>query len=284
MGKLAHSVQHGIFLMTHAITILGCGYVGKAIAHHWQQAGFTITATTTRPERLPELKAVSDRAVVLRGDNAATLRDLLQDQHTLLVAVGAKGMDYKTTYLQTAQTLAYVLPKTSVQQVIYTSTYSVYGNQQGEWVDETMTLHPTAERTQILHHTEQTILQLPTARACVFRLGGIYGPGRELAKIYGRMAGQTRAGAGQEWANWIHLDDIVGAIAFAQAQGLSGIYNLVQDEIIPVRDLVQQVCDRHNLAPVQWDTSQPSTRPTNVRCKTQKLKAAGYTFTHPTFW
>ncbi len=270
--------------MIQAIAILGCGYVGTAIAHHWQQAGFTVTATTTRAERLPALKAVSDRALVVRGDNAAALQTLLQDQHTLLVAVGAKGMDYRSTYLQTAQTLALVLPKTHVQQVIYTSTYSVYGNQQGQWVDETTAIQPATERTYILHETEHTILNLPTVRACVLRLGGIYGPGRELAKIYGRMAGTTRPGAGQEWSNWIHLEDIVGAIAFAQAQGLSGIYNLVQDEIIPVRDLVQQVCDRHGLPPVQWDASQPSTRPTNVRCKTQKLKAAGYTFTHPTFW
>jgi nucleoside-diphosphate-sugar epimerase len=81
----------------------------------------------------------------------------------------------------------------------------------------------------------------------------------------------------------VHLDDIVGAIAHAQSHRLSGLYNLVQDEIPTVRELIDRVCQANHLAPIQWDPSQPSARPYNVRVSNQKLKAAGYEFRHPTF-
>lgn len=75
----------------------------------------------------------------------------------------------------------------------------------------------------------------------------------------------------------------MGAIAFAQTHALSGLYNLVQDEIPTVRELIDRVCRVHQLAPVAWDESQPSARPYNVRVSNQKLKAAGYTFQHGQF-
>ena len=118
----------------------------------------------------------------------------------------------------------------------------------------------------------------------MLRLGGIYGPGRTLERIYRRAAGQTRSGAGTEWANWVHRNDIVGAIEYVRAHALSGIYNLVQDEIPTVKALIAEVCDRYNLDPVQWDPSQPSARPYNARVSNAKIKAAGYKFLHPRFF
>ena len=112
----------------------------------------------------------------------------------------------------------------------------------------------------------------------------IYGPGRTLAKIYGRAAGTTRPGKGDERSNWVHLDDIVGAIDWARRHQLSGLYNLVQDEVPKVRELIDAVCQRHDLEPVQWDETQPSSRFYNARVSNAKLKATGYQFVHPRFW
>jgi nucleoside-diphosphate-sugar epimerase len=105
-----------------------------------------------------------------------------------------------------------------------------------------------------------------------------------LERIYSRAAGQTRPGNGGEWANWIHRSDIVGAIEFARSHSLSGIYNLVQDEIPTVKELIAEVCDLYSLAPVQWDPSQPSARPYNAKVSNAKIKAAGYQFVHPRFF
>lgn len=190
----------------------------------------TVTATTTTVERLEELQTLADYAVVVNGNDDAAVRSLLENQQVLLLSVGAPNSNaYEETYLNTAKTLVAALKESSVQQVIYTGSYAVYGDRGGEWVDETTPVIPINPKAEILAETEQVLLSAAhdSLKVCVLRLGGIYGSGRELIKIFGRSAGGVRAGTGAEASNWIHIDDIVGAIAFAQQQNLSGIYNLV---------------------------------------------------------
>ncbi|NEQ52133.1 MAG: SDR family oxidoreductase [Leptolyngbya sp. SIO3F4] len=266
-------------------TIIGCGYVGKEVARLWQQQGLTVTATTTSPERVEELQTVADRVQVLRGNDPGALQDCLVDQELVLVCVGSKGRaSYEETYLGTARTLAEVLPQTQVQRLIYTSTSSVYGQHHGAVVTEETPVNPITPNGEIIAKTERTLLGLSGLKVCVLRLGGIYGPGRTLERIYGRVAGQTRPGKGDEAANWAHRNDIVGAIAFAQDHALSGIYNVVQDEIPTVKELIDQVCQRHGLAAVHWDPTQPSKRSYSARVSNAKIKAAGYQFVHPRFF
>ena len=269
------------------VAIVGCGYVGTAIAQRWQSQGFTVLATTTRVERVSELSLVADRVEVVHGSDAARLQAILADQQIVLLCVGAKrGVDYADTYLKTAQTLAQILPETAVEQLIYTSTYSVYGQHHGVWVTEEMPAAPATENGKVIAATEQTLLDAttPHRRVCILRLGGIYGPGRTLERIYSRAAGTTKPGTGDEGSNWVHLDDIVGAIDWVRQHHLSGIYNLVQDEVLTVRGLIDAVCQRYNLDPVQWDETKPSDRLYNVRVSNAKLKRTGYQFVHPTFW
>ena len=266
-------------------TIVGGGYVGKEVARLWQQQGLTVTVTTTRPERIDELQTVADRVRVLTGTDIEALQDCLADQQVVLVCVGSKrGANYRETYLGTAKTLAMVLPNTQVQQLIYTSTSSVYGQQRSAVVTEETPVQPVTENGDAIAQTERTLLELLGLRVCVLRLGGIYGPGRTLAKIYSRAAGQTRPGTGDAIANWVHLSDIVGAIEFGRQHNLSGIYNLVQDETPTVRQLIDTVCQRYDLAPVRWDPSQPSARSHRARVSNAKIKAAGYQFRHPHFF
>ncbi len=266
-------------------TIVGCGYVGKEVARRWQQQGLTVTATTTRPERVEELQTVADRVRVLKGRDSGALQDCLTDQQVVLVCVGSKrGANYEETYLGTAKTLAEVLPNTQVQQLIYTSTYSVYGQHHGAVVTEETSVMPATANGEVIAETERTLLGLTGFRVCVLRLGGIYGPGRTLERIYSRAAGQTRPGTGGEWANWVHRNDIVEAIEFARSHSLTGIYNLVQDEIPTVKELIDAVCDRYTLSPVHWDPSQPSARLYNAKVSNAKIKAAGYRFVHPHFF
>lgn len=267
--------------------ILGCGYVGTAVARRWSALGIQVTVTTTTPERVNDLQGVADRVKVVRGNDPAAVGDLLVNQHLLLIAVaGGRKAGYEAVYLNTAKTVIDTLGQApALRQIIYTSSFSVYGDHQGQWVTETDLIQPATDNTKTLADTEQTLLAAatPTCPVCVLRLGGIYGPNRELDKIYSRAAGSTRPGTGKEGSNWIHLDDIVGAIDFARQHCLDGIYNVVQDEIPTSRDLIDRVCQVHQLPPVTWDPSRPSERPHNVRVSNQKLKAAGYQFQHPVF-
>ena len=267
--------------------IIGCGYVGKTVARLWQSKGFDVLVTTTSPERIEELSKVSNRVAVLKGTEEQKIEAAIADRDIVLLCVGSKrGANYRETYLGTAQTVASVLPRTSAQQLIYTSTCSIYGQNTGAWITESMPPNPSTENGQIIEATEQTLLEAasPQLKVCILRLGGIYGPGRTVEDIYSRIAGKTMPGAGEEAANWVHLLDIIGAIDWAQMQQLSGIYNVVQDEILTRKELIQKVCDRQNLLPVHWDGDPNAGRGRNVRLSNQKLKDTGFEFEHPTFW
>ncbi|MEI2583127.1 SDR family oxidoreductase [Scytonema sp. PRP1] len=268
------------------VAIIGCGYVGCAVAQFWQQKmTFVVTATTTTPERVPELQTVAQQVVVVQGNDSDLLKSVLRNQDVVLLSIGAKSADvYEETYLHTAQTLASVLKQIpSVQQLIYTGSYAVYGDRNGAWVDEESLIAPAHQNGQILSDTEQVLLSASSEnlRVCILRLGGIYGPGRELVKIFGRYAGTTRPGNGKDTTNWIHLDDIIGGIRFARRNRLQGIYNLVDDAHLTTGELLDRVCETHNLPKVKWDSSQESKRPYNAKVSNKKIKDAGYKLIHP---
>lgn len=268
------------------VAIIGCGYVGCAVAQFWQEKmTFVVTATTTTPERVPELQTVAQQVVVVQGNDSDLLKSVLRNQDVVLLSIGAKSADvYEETYLHTAQTLASVLKQIpSVQQLIYTGSYAVYGDRNGAWVDEESLIAPAHQNGQILSDTEQVLLSASSEnlRVCILRLGGIYGPGRELVKIFGRYAGTTRPGNGKDTTNWIHLDDIIGGIKFARRNRLQGIYNLVDDAHLTTGELLDRVCETHNLPKVKWDSSQESKRPYNAKVSNKKIKDAGYKLIHP---
>jgi nucleoside-diphosphate-sugar epimerase len=245
----------------------------------------TVTATTTTVARLADLQQLADRALVIRGSDAAAMRSLLQDQQVVLLSVGAPNADaYEETYLNTAKNLAAVLKDSpSVQQVIYTGSYAVYGDRGGEWVTETTPIAPTNRKAELLAETEQVLLNAAhdSLKVCVLRLGGIYGPGRELVKIFRRAAGSVRPGTGEDASNWVYLDDIVGAIVFAQQHSLNGIYNLVSTVPPTTKELLDRIFTAHHLPLASWDTTQAGFRPYNARVSNQKLRDAGYEFIYP---
>lgn len=272
------------------ITILGCGYVGSALADYWQEQGHFVTGTTTSWERVASLDQLVSRVVLMKGADAGAVQSLLPGQDTVVVSVaptGSQGADedsYSTTYLSTAENLVKALKQTPrVKQIIYLSSCSVYGDSQGNWVDENAPIVPLERRSQVLYETEQILMQASkeNQKVCIFRLGGIYGPGRELISMYGGLAGMILPGKGDRFINWIHRDDIVGAIEFARLNQLEGIYNLVDDSQLTVKEQIERVCYKYALPSVYWDSSPLSPRRKNVRISNQKLKAAGYQLIHP---
>jgi len=268
------------------VAIIGCGYVGQEVAQYWQQKrSFVVTVTTTTPERVPALQAIAQRVAVVQGNDSEGLKSVLKNQDVVLLSVGAKGVNfYEEAYLHTAQTIVSVLKQMpSVQQLIYTGSYSVYGDRNGAWVDEESPVAPANPSGEIMSETEQVLLSAKSEnlRVCILRLGGIYGPSRELVKIFGRYAGTTRPGKGEDTTNWIHLDDIVSAIEFARDHRLQGIYNLVDDAHLTSRELLGQIFEKHNLPQVTWDSTQKSTRPYNAKVSNQKIKDAGYKLIYP---
>jgi len=270
------------------IAIIGCGYVGQAIAKQWFAADHELTVTTTSADKVKKFTKFAQHVKVLEGNDQDALREICEGQDVILLSVGSKGRteeSYRESYLQTAQNLKAVLQTNStVKQLIYTSSYSVVGNHDGAWVDEETTDQPGHVFAEMLLETESVLQAIATdsLQVCILRLGGIYGEGREILKIFKRTMGQTKPGDGSEYSNWVHLEDIVGGIEFVREKNLGGLFNLVADEPMQRNTMLAKLAAKYNLEPVIWDPSQRSPRAFNVRVSNKKLKSQGFTFKYPT--
>jgi nucleoside-diphosphate-sugar epimerase len=265
--------------------ILGCGYVGSEVARLWHNEGDRVTVTTTTPEKVAQLSSIAHQVAIVEGNDLKAIAEVIKDREIVLLSVAAKRKDtYRQSYLETAKNLVTALQtNNSVKQIIYTGSYAVLGDRKGEWTDETIATNPVTENGQILVETEEILLAVssPKLKVCILRLAGIYGQGRELIKIFRSWAGTTRPGAGDDYTNWIHLEDIVNAIEVARKNQLDGIYNLASDECLTTSEFFQRLFTTHNLPNVTWDTTQKSIRPYNTRLSNQKIKEAGMQFIYP---
>ena len=268
------------------LAIIGCGYVGSRVARLWHEAGNDVTVTTTSPNKITALQTISDRVVILMGNDSDTLQRVISDRDVVLLSIGSKQRTpevYRQTYLETAQNLvAAVKAGTEVKQIIYTGSYGLINDKSGGTINETIAVKPKDEFGEILYRAEQVLLSAANdnLKTCILRLSGIYGEGRELIKIFGRVAGTTRPGSGDRYTNWVHVEDIVRAIDFAKEQQLEGIYNLNSDEMMTIKEFFQRLFEAHNLPPVTWDSSH-SARGNNMKLSNQKIKDAGFELAHP---
>lgn len=267
------------------ILIIGCGYVGSAVADLWHKKGHNLTVTTTTPEKISTLNKIANKIIILKGNDYHALANAVKNKDLILLSLAAKGGQfYEEVHLQTAQNLSKILPfESSVKQLIYTSSYGVIGNKNGDWTDEKSSINPPNENTKILAQTEEILLSLNTSnlKVAVIRLAGIYGKNRELLKIFKNWAGTTRPGNGEEYGNWIHLEDIVNAILLISEKQLEGIYHLVDDTPMKRKILLDKICQKYGLNNINWDLNPQGVRSLNVRLSNQKIKDAGFTFLHP---
>lgn len=117
----------------------------------------------------------------------------------------------------------------------YLSSTGVYGDTQGAWVDESA---PLAGRRSPRIAADRDWAALG---ACIFRLPGIYGPGRSILDRV--AAGQAhRIDLPEQVFSRIHVDDIASAVLAAMAQSRRGIFNIADDEPAPQNALVELAC------------------------------------------
>jgi len=279
------------------IAIIGAAYTGKEAARYLGAQGHTISVTTTNRERVAELESVADRVVVMRGNDRDGMRELLAGQDAVLVTVaggmvekdGKFVMDlelYTETYVGTAQCLVECLDAApDLRQIIFTGSWSVYGNAGGaDQVDEDTPVTPGSPFQQVYADTESILFGAASAtlKVCVYRTGTIYGPNagyvpRELSSQALPLAGQTVPFDGESPATIIHRDDVVKALEFALDNGLSGIYNLVNDISESKSTFMGAIVAAAGREPINWVGH--GTGPKTL--SNQKIKDAGYMFLDP---
>jgi len=212
------------------VLVAGCGYVGTALGVELAGGGDRVFGLRRDPSRLPReiARVAADLA------DPATLRDL-PEVDAVVYAAAANGFSpaaYRAAYVDGLANLLAALPQPP-RRLIFVSSTSVYGQQQGEWVDEDSPAEADHWSADALREGERRAND-GAATATVLRLGGIYGPGRTRL-IDEALAGATYAAGEPRYTNRIHRDDAARMIAFLVNRALAGaaldkVYNGVDNE------------------------------------------------------
>ena len=272
--------------------ILGCGYVGEEVARAWKQEGHALWATTTRRERLGELAELVETPLIFDSTDPSTNLDFTADLDGILVSFApSKGSEvdlgqYRKTFLGGLQRLVETLdrrPRNTPLQIVHLSSCGVYGNRHGALTNETAPISDIHPVNQVLLQAEEMMgsIRSDKIKVCVLRLGGIYGPGRDIPSMLLSAAGGLVQRNGQNVPCWIHRDDIVRGVCFAFDQGLDETYNLVNDTQLSGQELTDSLCERAGLPLAKWLTVDTSDRILNARVSNEKLKRTGFSFNYP---
>ncbi|WOF42214.1 SDR family NAD(P)-dependent oxidoreductase [Sphingopyxis indica] len=200
--------------------IFGMGYSARHIADRLLARGWDVVGTT-RDARAGTI-AFDDEAAVLAALRSAT--------HILSSVPPAEGSDPVLARYGEAIALA------PAGWVGYLSSTGVYGDTRGAWVDESA---PVKGRREARNAADAAWAMLRTG-VRVFRLPGIYGPGRSiLQRIEEGRA--HRIDLSEQVFSRIHVEDIAGGV-LASFAGPPGIYNLADNEPAHQNRLVEWGC------------------------------------------
>jgi len=223
----------------------GLGYSALALADRLQARGWQFAGTCRAEDKRAVLAKRGIQAFLFDRDRAMAdpARALAGTTH-LLSSVppdrrGDPVMDHHATDLRQLRGIAWAG---------YLSTTGVYGDRQGDWVDETSALQPSGERGLRRLAAERAWLALGLPMH-LFRLAGIYGPGRSALDTV--RAGKARRidKPGQVFSR-IHVADIATVLlASIDKPNPGAAYNVCDDDPAPPADVITEACRLLNVPP-----------------------------------
>jgi len=221
----------------------GLGYTGAALARRLLAAGWRVAGTCREPDHAEQLRGIGvevylfDRETPLDDATAA-----LADANYLLSSVPPDSAGDAVLDLHGADIAACQ----SLEWIGYLSTTGVYGSRDGDWVDENSARRPGCARSQRRVAAEDGWLALGekiSAALQIFRLAGIYGPGRSAFDQIAAGRAKRVHRTGQVFSR-IHVDDIVRVLEASMAQPEdTAAYNVCDDEAAAPADVIAYACE-----------------------------------------
>jgi nucleoside-diphosphate-sugar epimerase len=267
------------------LLIFGFGYCGRAIALAARDAGFKVTVTSRDPTALKPEQNIQIIAF------AAAAPAIAAATHILATAAPDDNGDPVLSRYGADITAA-----KSLSYIGYLSTTGVYGNRDGGWVDETTPPAPQSPRAQRRVDAEAAWSKYQNIAVDIFRLAGIYGPGRSMFDDLRTCTARRVVKPGHLFGR-IHRDDIAqGVLAALRQNPLPGtrIFNFTDDEPAASADVVVEAARLLGVAPpapIAFADAAPKMSPMglsfwaeNRRVANAKTKATlGIRWQYPTY-
>lgn len=260
------------------LLIFGLGYAGRAIARRAVAAGWQVSATT----RGTASAETGVRLLDFTQSNSA----IASATHIVSTIAPGETQDPVLERYGTA------LEASPALWLGYLSTTGVYGDTGGAWVDEDSQPHPGSARTRRRVAAEQAWARLDRKLA-IFRLAGIYGPGRSMLDDLRAGQGRHVIKPGQLFGR-IHRDDIAELVHAALIRKATGIFNGADDEPAAPSEVVSEAARLLGVSappPVAFEQAVLSMSPMarsfwaeNRKVSAKKTKARlGLSWRYPTY-
>lgn len=209
---------------------MGHGYSARALSKRLQPQGWRLIGTTRDRDQLDQIRDSGAEALVWPGETPDW------DGVTHLLISTPPTEDGDPVLAAFADEIASRADQ--FRWVGYLSTTAVYGDHGGAWIDETTPTAPASHRGDLRLLAERQWAAIPGLPLHIFRLAGIYGPGRGPFFKLKRGGLRRIIKPGQVFSR-IHVDDIVEVLAASIARPDPGaVYNVCDDEPVPPQDVI----------------------------------------------
>jgi len=282
--------------MSERVAILGCGYVGIELGRQLR-SDHDVVGVRRSAAGLDAIEAAGFEAVeadVTDDDSLSAVPDV--DWLVFAASSGGRGADAaREVYVDGLETAIdhFWSRSDAPDRLVYTSSTGVYGDHDGDWVDEETPLSPQTEKTQVLAEAERVARERPAehgGHGTVARFAGLYGPDRYRLERY--LEGPVTAG----YLNMVHRDGAAGAVRFLlEEDGPEEVVLVVDDEPVEKWAFADWLAEQCQVPfPPKQTTAERLDDPelsatakrriqTSKRCSNDRLRNLGYELAYPTF-
>ncbi len=234
--------------MAESFFCFGLGYSAGLLARRLVAEGWRVAGTSRTDEQCAALRAQGIAAVPF--ERGQPIDPALLDGVTHLLSSVPPDKDGDPVL---DEHVAAIGAAKGLHWIGYLSTTGVYGDYRGVWVDEAEPLRPSHERAWRRVHAEQRWFDLKRLHAMpvhVFRLAGIYGPGRSVLNDV-RAGTAERIVKKRQFFGRIHVEDLASVVRASMDRQQPGgaIYNVADDLPAPPQDVVAYACDLLGVPP-----------------------------------